>query len=272
MERVAVAKVNLGLSLLGRRPDGYHELHTLFAALSFGDRLYLEPLPEGIEFRGRYGRRNLAYRAAEAYLERAGWPGGVRIVLEKALPEGAGLGGGSSDAAQVLLALKELYPAEVDLGALALSLGADVPFFLMGGGAEARGVGERLRPLALPPLPVVVFAPGLRLATPRVYGEVKPHDFGPELPVAEILRALAQGEEPPYWNALEGPAFRLHPELQGVKARLRALGLRGVLMSGSGSAFFGLAEGEEHARKAVAALRLQGYARWGILGGGHALP
>ncbi|RTG99423.1 4-(cytidine 5'-diphospho)-2-C-methyl-D-erythritol kinase, partial [Thermus scotoductus] len=84
MERLAVAKVNLGLSLLGRRPDGYHELHTLFASLSFGDRLFLEPIPEGIEFRGRYGRRNLAYRAAAAYLEAAGWPGGVRIVLEKA--------------------------------------------------------------------------------------------------------------------------------------------------------------------------------------------
>ncbi|MGC8876829.1 4-(cytidine 5'-diphospho)-2-C-methyl-D-erythritol kinase [Thermus sp.] len=267
MERIAPGKVNLGLSLLGRRPDGYHELHTLFAALSFGDRLYLEPIPEGIAFRGRYGRRNLAYRAASAYLERAGWPGGVRLVLEKALPEGAGLGGGSSDAAQVLLALKELYPAEVDLFALALSLGADVPFFLLGGVAEARGVGERLRPLSLPPLPVVVFAPGLRLLTPLVYREVKPHDFAPELPVEAVLQALARGEEPPYWNSLEGPAFRLHPELREVKARLRVLGLRGVLMSGSGSAFFGLAEDEAHARRAAEALKYAGYARWGYLGG-----
>ncbi|GAB5603708.1 4-(cytidine 5'-diphospho)-2-C-methyl-D-erythritol kinase [Thermus sp. FJN-A] len=270
MERLAVAKVNLGLSLLGRRPDGYHELHTLFAALSFGDRLLLEPIPEGIAFRGRYGRRNLAYRAAEAYLQAAGWPGGVRIVLEKALPEGAGLGGGSSDAAQVLLGLKALYPAEVDLLALARSLGADVPFFLLGGAAEARGVGERLKPLILPPLPVVVFAPGLRLSTPRVYGEVKPHDFGPELPVAEIVAALEQGREPPYWNALEAPAFRLYPELKEVKARLKDLGLWGVLMSGSGSAFFGFAEGPEHAEEAVQALRHMGYARQGVLGGKRA--
>ncbi|WP_105318064.1 4-(cytidine 5'-diphospho)-2-C-methyl-D-erythritol kinase [Thermus tenuipuniceus] len=272
MERLAVAKVNLGLSLLGRRPDGYHELHTLFASLSFGDRLFLEPIPGGIEFRGRYGKRNLAYRAAEAYLEAAGWPGGVRIVLEKALPEGAGLGGGSSDAAQVLLGLRELYPAEVDLFALALSLGADVPFFLQGGVAEARGVGERLRPLSLSPLPVVVFSSGLRLPTPRVYGEVKPHDFGPELPVEEILKALERGEEPPYWNSLEGPAFRLHPELKEVKARLQALGLRGVLMSGSGSAFFGFARSPEHAQEVVAVLRRVGFARQGILGGWHASP
>uniref|UniRef100_A0A831UG77 4-diphosphocytidyl-2-C-methyl-D-erythritol kinase n=1 Tax=Thermus islandicus TaxID=540988 RepID=A0A831UG77_9DEIN len=275
MERLAPGKVNLGLSLLGRRPDGYHELHTLFAALSFGDRVVVEPIPEGLVFRGRYGRRNLAYRAAEAYLERAGWPGGARILLEKELPEGAGLGGGSSDAAQVLLALKEIYPAEVDLAALALSLGADVPFFLQGGVAEARGVGERLSPCALPPLPVVVFAPGLRLPTPLVYREVKPHDFAPELPIGEVLAALARGEEPPYWNSLEGPAFRLYPELREVKARLKALGLYGVLMSGSGSAFFGFARDLEHARRAVEALRRTGYARYGTLGGGggrHGTP
>jgi 4-diphosphocytidyl-2-C-methyl-D-erythritol kinase len=272
MERLAPGKVNLGLSLLGRRKDGYHELHTLFAALSFGDRVVVEPIPEGIAFQGRYGRRNLAYRAAEAYLERAGWPGGVRIVLEKELPEGAGLGGGSSDAAQVLLALKALYPAEVDLMALALSLGADVPFFLQGGVAEARGVGERLEPKALPPLPVVVYGPGLRLPTPLVYREVKPHDFAPELPVEAILKALAQGEEPPYWNSLEGPAFRLHPELEEVKARLKALGLYGVLMSGSGSAFFGFARDLEHAKEVVALLRRTGYARYGTLGGAHGAP
>lgn len=266
MERLAPGKVNLGLALLGRRRDGYHELHTLFATLSFGDRLYLEPIPQGIEFQGRHGRRNLAYRAAEAYLEAAGWPGGVRIVLEKALPEGAGLGGGSADAAQVLLGLAELYPSGVDLPALALGLGADVPFFLQGGAAEARGIGERLAPIPLPPLWAVVFAPGLRLPTPRVYAEVKPHDFTPELPTQAILAALAQGEEPPYWNALEGPAFRLYPELKGVKARLKALGLRGVLMSGSGSAFFGLASDPEEAEWVYRKLRGEGYARFGVLG------
>ena len=110
---------------------------------------------------------------------------------------------------------------------------------------------------------------GLRLPTPRVYGEVKPHDFGPELPVSEILEALEKGEEPPYWNSLEGPAFRLHPELKEVRARLKALGLRGVLMSGSGSAFFGLAEDEAQAKRAVEALRHSGYARQGVLGGGY---
>ena len=270
MERLAPAKVNLGLSVRFRREDGYHELHTLFAPFSLADRLVVEPVSSGLHFQGPYGRENLAYRAASLYLEAAGQPGGVRILLEKRIPEGAGLGGGSSDAAQVLLALQALYPAEVDLFALARTLGADVPFFLLGRGAEARGVGERLKPLALPPVPAVVFFPGLRVPTPLVYRAVRPEDFGPDLPVEAILEALARGEEPPYWNSLEGPAFRLFPELKEVRGRMRALGRRGVLMSGSGSAFFGLAEGPDHARRAAEALRAWGRAWAGTLGGGDA--
>ena len=265
MERLAPAKVNLGLSLLGRRPDGYHELHTLFAQVSVGDLVRLEPTPGGVDFRGRYGKRNLVYRAATAYLEAAGWPGGVRVELEKRLPEAAGLGGGSSDAAAVLLLLKDLYPAPVDLFALARSLGADVPFFLLGGVAEARGVGEVLRPLEAPRVPVVLFYGGPRLPTPRVYAEVKPHDYGGPLNVEVILNALPGGE-PPYWNSLEGPAFRLQPELKKVKERMQALGLRGVLMSGSGSSFFGLASSLEEAQEAAKALRPLGWARAGWLG------
>ncbi len=272
MERLAPGKVNLGLSLLGKRPDGYHELHTLFALLSFGDRLWIEPIPQGLQFQGPFGEEDLAYRAAKAYLEAAGAPGGVRIVLEKRLPVGAGLGGGSSDAAQVLLSLKALYPSGVDLFALAQGLGSDVPFFLLGGFAEGRGRGEVLRPLRGPRVPVVVYSPGLRLETARVYRAVGPEDLGPELPIPAILEALARGEEPPYWNSLEGPAFRLHPELREVKGRLRRLGLRGVLLSGSGSAFFGLAESLEAARWAEARLRYHGYAQAGWLGVGYGDP
>ncbi len=270
MERLAPAKVNLGLSVRFRREDGYHELHTLFASFSLADRLVVEPASEGLHFQGPYRRENLAYRAAALYLEAAGQPGGVRILLEKRIPEGAGLGGGSSDAAQVLLALQALYPAEVDLFALARALGADVPFFLLGRAAEARGVGERLKPLALPPVPAVVFFPGLKVPTPLIYRAVRPEDFGPDLPVGAILEALARGEEPPYWNSLEGPAFRLFPELKEVRGRMRALGLRGVLMSGSGSAFFGLAESPDHARWAAEALGAWGRAWAGTLGGGDA--
>ncbi len=252
MELLAPAKVNLGLSVLGRRPDGYHELHTLFAALTVGDRLWVEPAPQkvALEVRGAAlsgGPDNLVYRAAVAYLEAAGWPGGVRVVLEKRLPLAAGLGGGSSDAAAALRALAQLYPASLDLKALALRLGADVPFFLGPPLAEGRGVGERLRPLAPLAASLVLFNPGIPIAAAEAYRNLRLEEWGGELDVAAILAALRAGEEPPYWNSLEPSVFRLSPALKELKQALLQVGLRGVLMSGSGSTLFGLATDLEEA-------------------------
>ena len=252
MELLAPAKVNLGLSVLGRRPDGYHELHTLFAALTVGDRLWVEPAPQkvALEVRGAAlsgGPDNLVYRAAVAYLEAAGWPGGVRVVLEKRLPLAAGLGGGSSDAAAALRALAQLYPASLDLKALALRLGADVPFFLGPPLAEGRGVGERLRPLAPLAASLVLFNPGIPIAAAEAYRNLRLEEWGGELDVAAILAALRAGEEPPYWNSFEPSVFRLSPALKELKQALLQVGLRGVLMSGSGSTLFGLATDLEEA-------------------------
>lgn len=255
MRRFSPAKVNLGLSVLGRRGDGYHELHTLFAALPVGDWLTLEPTPQ----QGRIeltvqgadlplGMDNLAYRAAWLYLEGAGWPGGVRLHLEKHLPVAAGLGGGSSNAAAALLGLAELYPAPLDLGSLARALGADVPFFLRGGWAEAGGIGERLRPVEPLPLALVLVNPGLAVRAAEAYRALRPEDYGPPLPLEAIRQALAAGLEPPWWNSLEASVFRLYPGLAELAGHLRALGLRGVLLSGSGSSFFGLAADPEEAR------------------------
>lgn len=246
MELLAPAKVNLGLSVLGRREDGYHELHTLFAALDLADRLFIEPTPGGVrlEVAGAdlpAGGDNLAYRAAWAYLEAAGWPGGVQIHLQKRLPLAAGLGGGSSDAAAVLLALSRLYPAPLDLPAIARRLGADVPFFLLGGMAEARGIGERLRAVEAVEAHVVLVNPGIAVSAASAYEGLRPEEWGPELDVAAILQALRSGQDPPYWNSLEAPVFRLEPAIAELKPILRAAGLRGVLMSGSGSTVFGLA-------------------------------
>lgn len=246
MEILAPAKVNLGLSVLGQRPDGYHELHTLFAALQVGDRLWVEAIPEGIELevRGRglpANPENLAYKAARAYLAAAGWPGGVRVVLEKNLPLAAGLGGGSSDAAAVLRALSQLYPSDLELPRLALELGADVPFFLEPGLAEGRGVGERLT--ALPPVQaaLVLVNPGIAVSAAEAYKGLTPQMWQPELDVVGVVEAIQAGEEPPYWNTLERSVFRMHPYLEALKQELYRLGLRGVLMSGSGSTLFGLA-------------------------------
>ena len=237
----ARAKTNLGLAVLGRRPDGYHELHTLFATLDLADRVVLESHPQGIELvvRGAelpIGPENLAHAAARAYLAAAGVRAGVRIVLEKRIPVAAGLGGGSADAAAVLRGLKRLYPAPVDLKPLAQKLGADVPFLLQGGLAEARGIGERLRFLEAKRFFFVLLNPGLPVPTRAVYQALTPEDYGPPLEVGAILEALEAGRAPPWRNDLEAPAFRLYPELGRLKAELLELGLF-PLLSGSGATF-----------------------------------
>ncbi len=243
----APGKINLGLAVLGQLPSGYHELHTLFAALGVADRLWLEPTSQGIQLEVvkaalPTGPSNLAYRAAREYLEKANWPGGVRLVLEKHLPLAAGLGGGSSDAAAVLRGLAELYPAGLDLALLARKLGADVPFFLGSKLAEGRGIGERLRPLEPLSLQVVLLNPGLAVSAAAAYQRLGPQEWQPELDVEAVLAALRAGQEPPYWNTLEGPVFRLEPALVELKRELKKTGLFGGLMSGSGSTLFGLAQ------------------------------
>lgn len=260
MEVLAPAKVNLGLSVLGRLPSGYHQLHTVFAALAVGDRLWIEPIPEGIQLTVQAsglsaGPDNLVYGAAQAYLQAADLQAGVRITLQKNLPLAAGLGGGSSDAAAVLKALARLYPAPVDLPALALKLGADVPFFLGAGLAEGRGIGEVLTPL--PPLGahLVLVNPGIAVSAAEAYKHLQPEEWQPELDVWGILKALQAGEEPPYWNTLESPVFRLQPYLAELKIELRRAGLYGVLMSGSGSTVFGLARDAGEAHSIAAKLR-----------------
>lgn len=267
MELFSPAKVNLGLSVLGRFETGYHELHTIFAALDVGDRITLEPIPQGIELQVTgadlpAGPENLAYRAAQAYLDTAGNPGGVRIGLEKRLPIAAGLGGGSGNAATVLLGLSQLYPSPVDLFSIARKMGADVPFFLRGGLAEGRGIGEVLVPLEPVSVHLVLLNPGVAVSAAQAYQALKPEDYGPELPVRAICSALERGYfrgdsrvEPEWWNSLEAPVFRLRPELAELKAALQSLGLRGVLMSGSGSTFFGLASDIDEAQHLAARLR-----------------
>lgn len=246
MEVLAPAKVNLGLSILGRLPSSYHSLHTIFAALAVGDILHVETIPEGVELEVRgsdlpANTDNLVYKAAALYLSAVGWRGGARIVLEKKLPLASGLGGGSSDAAAVLRALSQLYPAPLGLRALALKLGADVPFFLGSGLAEGRGVGEQLTPLEPLEAHLVLVNPGLAVRASDAYQHLKPVEWQPELDVQSILDAIRVSAEPPYWNTLEGPVFRLQPLLEQLKLELRRAGLLGVLMSGSGSTLFGLA-------------------------------
>jgi 4-diphosphocytidyl-2-C-methyl-D-erythritol kinase len=245
----APAKINLGLEVLGRRDDGFHRLETVFQTLELADlvEVDLRPGTDGISLACSDGSlpadpRNLAWRAAAAVLRACPGLGQVAIRLGKLLPHGAGLGGGSSDAAAVLRALAGLDPrvAALPLPALALELGSDVPFFLIGGTAHALGRGEVLTPLAdASDIPVTIVMPAAGLATPGVFAALTDGERGPREPRgAEWWRQRLAGDaagRPPPENRLEAPARRLSAALDGLLLRLRAAGLA-TLLCGSGSA------------------------------------
>jgi 4-diphosphocytidyl-2-C-methyl-D-erythritol kinase len=263
----AHAKVNLGLHVLGKRGDGYHDIDTIFSRLELHDTLWLEPQAQGItlDVTGATlpaGPENLAYRAAELYLEAASLRRGVNIVLEKRIPVAAGLGGGSSDAAAVLRGLARLYPAGLDLPALGRSLGADVPFFLQDWpAAQARGVGERLSRLELPRLHLVLANPDVPVSAKEAYANVR--GFSPPLDGVVLLKSLAHGEEPQYHNDLQAGVLHLEPAICQVLAALCDAGLSGVLMSGSGATCFGLARDGAHAKRVAARLSAS-YPSWWV--------
>ena len=259
LEFEALAKVNLGLHVLYRRPDGFHELRTVFQTISLADRLRLDYRPRGgpsveldCERADLAGPTNLAARAAARLLEATGSRAQVRIHLEKRIPAGAGLGGGSSDAAAVLQALGSLLRPRPDPGQLrrlAAELGSDVPFFLVGGRALGLGRGHEIYPLpdesrgwllvVAPPTPVST-AEAYRLLGPAL--TIEPWEDKIDRLCSRVC-ALGRGQAGAFvagWeNDFEPVVFRLHPQLGKLQARLEALGARPALLCGSGSALFG---------------------------------
>lgn len=268
----APAKVNLGLSVLGVRPDHYHELHSLMVPLSIGDVLEIEPAKQlSLEVKEANlptNEENLVYRAAHNYLQHyqqiTGQTHGAHITLHKHLPLASGLGGGSSDAATTLLALNKFYPAPIDLPALALQLGADVPFFLLQQAALAEGVGEQLTPVHLPSVWLVLVNPGIEVSAGDAYQWLDAtEDFSTPLDLVAITEALQQQNAVPYWNTLQAPTLAKHPEIQVVLDALLKAGLHSPLMSGSGSTCFALAQNQVHAEQ-VATQLTQQHAHWWV--------
>lgn len=255
----AHAKINLGLHVTAKRPDGYHEIDTLFVRLALHDTLTLQRSAAGVTLKVQgaqlpEGPDNLAYRAAERYLQTLPHAAGVDITLIKALPIAAGLGGGSSDAAAVLVGLAQLYPAAVPLMELAGELGSDVPFFVSGySAARGKGRGERLTPVQLPICSVVVVNPGIRVSAAEAYASLR--RLQTALPLAEIIDAIARGKAPPLYNGLQAGVIASHPAIAEVLDALRASGLTAVLMSGSGSSCFGLAPSLAQAQQAAQAVQ-----------------
>ncbi|MFA6029761.1 MAG: 4-(cytidine 5'-diphospho)-2-C-methyl-D-erythritol kinase [Elusimicrobiota bacterium] len=272
------AKVNLFLEVTGRRPDGYHTLATLFAKIALFDVLDFEPAREFsleiVDEAGQglaAGEDNLVLRAARAFRSAFRTGAGARIRLTKRIPMGAGLGGGSSDAAGTLLGLARLYRMERKTGlmpklrTLALGLGADVPVFLHPSPfTEGRGVGERLRPIKVGrtlPYMLLVY-PGVNVPTKDVFGRLtrpsRPDVLTALSQLNKLNKKLEKGAPISEWgplvfNRLEAGVLSGHPEVAQAKTILLRLGLQGVLMSGSGSSVYGFvgsqSEGEQVLRR-----------------------
>lgn len=269
----APAKLNLSLRVIGRRADGYHLLDSLVVPIALVDhvRLSISSHPTSrVSIRCRpggapEGPENLAVRAALLYLSRTVRSAWVDIELIKQVPAGAGLGGGSSDAAATLRLLNTLSPIPVstsELAAWALEVGADVPFFLCGGSARMRGIGEDIQPLPSPLEPgagLVVVFPGSLLETRHVYA-IYDDLLTTEAPVSKDDRLTVFRGPLLQWleNDLEAAAFQILPVLKVLKRQLCALGARGALMTGSGSAVFGVWDGVEQASAAARAMRTAG--------------
>ena len=258
----AYAKVNLTLAVGEKRPDGYHEVVSVMQRVSLCDTLTVEQTREGITLTCSdptlpSGEENLAHRAASLFFRETGIAGGAALTLEKRIPSQAGLGGGSSDAASALLALRKLYaPAlpDTELETMAAALSSDVPFFIRGGTQLATGRGEVLSPL--PPLTdgwFVIVKPTESFSTPAMYrrlDELPPACTPPLPPLQGGLPALAAG----LFNRFEA-AIPAGSAVWDIKARLAAYGALASLLSGSGSAVFGLFDTETAACAAVEALR-----------------
>jgi 4-diphosphocytidyl-2-C-methyl-D-erythritol kinase len=260
----APAKVNLILDVLGRRPDGYHDVAMLMVRLSLQDRVRVTLTAgngiavtcPGLDL--AVGEENIAARAARLFLEHTGLASGVAIAIDKRIPAAAGLGGGSSDAAAVLLALNDLLGAGLSRGelqALGMRLGADVPFFLCGEmAAWATGIGERLEPWrGLPPCWLVLANPRFAVSTAWVYQNL---GLTHQRCMSKIPRfpERADGLAQLLRNDLEPVTMTRHPEIAAIKARLRGAGALGALMSGSGPTVFGVFTEQAAAELAAAEL------------------
>jgi 4-diphosphocytidyl-2-C-methyl-D-erythritol kinase len=243
------AKINLGLEIVGKRPDGYHDIRTLFQTVSLADEIDVEPGPAGrIALSGddpsiAWDGTNLVHRAARLLREETAATEGALIAVRKSIPAGRGLGGGSSNAAATLMALDRLWRLGLGTGRLAplaKRLGADVPFFLQGGLCLGEGIGDRLTPLPdLAPLVCLFVIPAYPIATPSIYAGVGDALTSPGK-VSKIERFLGSGDFGLLENDLERVIYRAHPELKQWTSFFRERGALVSQVSGSGSAVYGL--------------------------------
>ncbi len=278
----AWAKINLGLQILDRRPDGYHNISTVFQSVGLFDEVSVSVWRDGarsLEFacdrRDLDNTDNLAWRAADMVLRRLDLQVRVRVSVRKQIPTGAGLGGGSSDAGAVLRAFDTANVGKpvprAALHDIACELGSDVPYFLTGGTAAGTGRGTEVVPVPdLPRTPVVLILPGIEVPTAWAYRALAESRDGLTCPAPESkigwsgrgilpLQAGTRADRSvSLFNDFEGIVFQRFPVLGGFKRKLLGLGARSALLSGTGSTVFGLFDSDELAEAAGAAVAADG--------------
>ena len=265
----AYAKINISLDVTGKRPDGYHEMVMPMQTVSLCDELTIRFEGEGVRARSnlRYvpgDERNLAVRAAMAYLKAAGEEGqGLRIELEKHIPVGSGMGGGSADAAAVLRALNRAFEDRLsreELTALAGEVGSDVAFCLLGGTMLATGRGEILEPLPpLPPCSIVIVKPGFSISTPELFKKLDAAPLRMHPDTAGLIEAMGAGDLSGVcrrlYNVFEDVGDRRMRTIRQIKGGLLDGGALGAVMTGTGSAVFGLFDDRDRAERCCAAMK-----------------
>ena len=256
MQVLAPAKINLSLRVLGRRPDGFHDIETLIAPVSLYDKIDIERQNRWIDFSCDdpsvpSGEDNLVVRAVHAFLQHTQIKSGIAIRLQKQIPHGAGLGGGSSDAAATLLALNDLFGASLSQDALvqlAQSIGSDVPFFLFRSAALCKGRGEIVEPTALnSQLSILLLKPAFKVTTSSAYSR---WENSREMPRVSYAPQKFGGHE--FVNDLERPVFEKFVFLAFAKAwLLKQKEVAVALMSGSGSTLFAVLRSAQAAERLI---------------------
>ena len=263
-----LAKINLSLDVIGKRPDGYHLLRMLMQTVGLFDYINLEKIPEGIEVTCSNKSiacdgSNTAYRMAALVIDRYSLNYGVKIHIDKHIPAGAGLAGGSTDAAGVIKGMNQLFGLNMSLGEmldLGLKVGADVPYCIIGGTALAEGIGERLTPLRpIKNIWCVIAKPEFSISTKEAYGALK-LDGIMRHPATERLmgyieagngKKLAAGMV----NVLEDACISAYPQIYDIRKLMQQGGALGSMMTGSGSAVFGLFQSRSEGERCCALLK-----------------
>lgn len=275
MDLKALAKINLGLDVLGRRDDGYHEVRMVMQSIYLYDNVMLERREEpGIELSSNLyylpdDSGNIAYKAARMLMEEFGLPGGVRIILEKHIPVAAGMAGGSSNAAAVLFGMNRLFDlglSRQELMERGVRLGADVPYCIIRGTVLAEGIGEKLTVLpSIPRCAVLIAKPPISVSTRIVYEALDSKEIVKHPDIDGLIQALEEGSlkgvASCMGNVLEDVTIPKYPVIQDIKEEMLLAGALNAMMSGSGPTVFGLFENKVAARRAQERIRRKALAK-----------